>query len=153
MRIEKFEKFFNLVPLTPQEKGSDDIAEEIGDMIVELRIINKITQKELAERTGTKQPSIARLEKGTSLPSLKTLYKIAKELGTYLIPPKFGAVEDYQKPTEINERTSEELYIQRRYNSPKLIVVSSPVQEISEKTTVHKLNSQPNGQYMDSFMQ
>ena len=50
--------------------------------IIELRIRNKLTQKQLAQQIGTSQPSIARLESGNyhNL-SLSFLRRIAEALG------------------------------------------------------------------------
>ena len=39
-----------------------------------------LTQAQLAEMVGTRQPSIARLENGTSTPSLTFLTKVAEAL-------------------------------------------------------------------------
>jgi predicted transcriptional regulator len=39
-----------------------------------------LTQTQLAEKVGTKQPSIARLENGTTMPTLSSLKKIGKAL-------------------------------------------------------------------------
>ena len=44
----------------------------------------KISQTELAQRVGTKQPHIARLELGKALPRLDVLHKIAAALGLRL---------------------------------------------------------------------
>lgn len=56
-----------------------------------LRERRKITQSELAERVGTKQPAIARLESGRGVPKLDFLERIARALGTRLevrfVPP------------------------------------------------------------------
>jgi len=65
----------------------------VANLITEARIYSGYTQSELAKKIGTKQPSIARIERGTSLPSLSFLQKIAKALNTYLIAPKFGFME------------------------------------------------------------
>jgi transcriptional regulator with XRE-family HTH domain len=40
---------------------------------------------ELAQRTGTSQPSIARLERGQVSPTVITLDRIARALGTDLV--------------------------------------------------------------------
>ena len=53
---------------------------EIGYQVARLRIQRGITQAQLAEMVGTRQPSIARLENGTSVPSLSFLDRIAKAL-------------------------------------------------------------------------
>src|SRR5580704_1335454 len=44
-----------------------------------------VSQAELAARSGTSQPSIARLEKGQVSPTVITLDRIARALGTDLI--------------------------------------------------------------------
>ncbi len=53
---------------------------EIGYQFTRLRIQRGLTQAQLAEMVGTRQPSIARLENGTSVPSLSFLDRIAKAL-------------------------------------------------------------------------
>jgi DNA-binding XRE family transcriptional regulator len=57
-------------------------AEELepGYQIARLRILRGLTQIQLAERIGTRQPSIARLENGSSLPSISFLQKVAAAL-------------------------------------------------------------------------
>ena len=57
---------------------------EPGYQIARLRILRGLTQAQLAEMVGTRQPSIARLENGTSLPSLSFLKKIAAALNAKL---------------------------------------------------------------------
>lgn len=61
-----------------------DLAFDIGNMVIEARISRGITQIQLAKTVGTKQPSIARLERGESLPSMSFLDKVAKALDTNL---------------------------------------------------------------------
>jgi DNA-binding XRE family transcriptional regulator len=57
---------------------------EPGYQIARLRIARGLTQTQLAQMVGTKQPSIARLEKGDSTPSLAFLDKLAEALGARL---------------------------------------------------------------------
>jgi transcriptional regulator with XRE-family HTH domain len=73
-----------------------DLKFQISEMIIEARTIKGLTQAELAEKAGTKQPSIARVENGSVLPSLKFLNKLAQAMGTQLIPPKFAFMSNYQ---------------------------------------------------------
>lgn len=54
---------------------------KIQKEIIKLRIEQGISQKELAERIGTKQSAISRLENGTYNPSIVFLNKIALALG------------------------------------------------------------------------
>jgi len=53
---------------------------EPGYQIARLRIQHGLTQAQLAEMIGTRQPSIARLENGHSIPSLSFLQRIAEAL-------------------------------------------------------------------------
>jgi len=57
-------------------------AEELepGYQVARLRMLRGLTQAQLAEMVGTRQPSIARLENGSSNPSLSFLQKIATAL-------------------------------------------------------------------------
>jgi transcriptional regulator with XRE-family HTH domain len=67
-----------------QRQDADFVAEslelEAGYQIARLRILRGLTQAQLAEMVGTRQPSIARLENGSSVPSLSFLERIADAL-------------------------------------------------------------------------
>jgi len=53
---------------------------EPGYQIARLRIQHGLTQAQLAELVGTRQPSIARLESGERKPSLSFLQRVAEVL-------------------------------------------------------------------------
>ncbi|MGZ9165462.1 MAG: helix-turn-helix transcriptional regulator [Anaerolineales bacterium] len=53
---------------------------EPGYQIARLRIARGLTQAQLAELVGTRQPSIARIENGKTLPSLSFLERVASVL-------------------------------------------------------------------------
>jgi DNA-binding XRE family transcriptional regulator len=57
---------------------------ELAKMLIEKRIKKGMTQKELAEKIGTKQAAISRLESGNYNPSFLFLRKIAIALGSRL---------------------------------------------------------------------
>lgn len=52
--------------------------------MVEARISQNLTQKELAEKTGINQADISKLENGTRNPSLKLLKRLADGMGMTL---------------------------------------------------------------------
>lgn len=56
---------------------------DLAAVVIEARIRAGLTQSELAERIGTKQPAIARIE-GGQLPSTSTLKRIAEATGSRL---------------------------------------------------------------------
>jgi transcriptional regulator with XRE-family HTH domain len=67
-------------------EGYDALEEEfvVASLLVEARTRARLTQAELAERMGTSQSTIARLESGRARPSLSTLLRLAKATGTRL---------------------------------------------------------------------
>ncbi|HBH46659.1 MAG: transcriptional regulator [Candidatus Jacksonbacteria bacterium RIFOXYC2_FULL_44_29] len=52
--------------------------------LIQKRLEKGLTQKEIAEKVGTRQSAISRLESGTYNPSLAFLHKIAEALDTRL---------------------------------------------------------------------
>jgi transcriptional regulator with XRE-family HTH domain len=70
---------------------------QIAQLIIDMRKAAKLTQQELANRTGIKQPQLARIETGSQMPRLDTLANLAKEAGydveIHLIP-KSPSVEN-----------------------------------------------------------
>jgi len=54
----------------------------VGDRIKELRLLNKMTQSELAERVGLTYVQIGRYEKQKSNPSADVLQRLAEALNT-----------------------------------------------------------------------
>jgi len=59
-------------------KAYEDL--EPAYQVARLRIMRGLTQKELADLVGTKQPSIARLESGSDLPRLSFLQRVVEAL-------------------------------------------------------------------------
>ncbi len=64
------------------KKEYEKLAPEFAviNAVLRARIEKGLTQKELAEKVGTKQSAIARLESGKANPSIGFLQKIAKAL-------------------------------------------------------------------------
>lgn len=67
-------------------KEWEDIQPEMDVIraMVDARISQNLTQKELTERTGIHQADISKLEKGTRNPSLKLLKRLADGMGMTL---------------------------------------------------------------------
>ena len=55
---------------------------KMGKRIKELRTEGELSQKDLAERVGVAQNTIAQYEKGTAKPSLEVLVKLAATFNT-----------------------------------------------------------------------
>ncbi|MBE5832625.1 MAG: helix-turn-helix transcriptional regulator [Butyrivibrio sp.] len=57
---------------------------QIKRMLVAARIEKKMTQKDLAEKSGVRQSNISRIESGACVPTITTLKELAKGLGKTL---------------------------------------------------------------------
>ena len=68
------------------KKEWEDIQPELDVIraMINARISQNLTQKELAERTGINQADISKLENGTRNPSLKLLKRLAAGMGMAL---------------------------------------------------------------------
>lgn len=85
--MSEFQEFLN-EQLQDEEfrKEWEDIQPEMDVIraMVDARISQNLTQKELAERTGINQADISKLENGTRNPSLKLLKRLADGMGMTL---------------------------------------------------------------------
>ncbi len=80
----KYEEFKSKMLENPEvKKEYDALASEyeLVSQLIKARQEKHLTQKELAEKVGTKQASIARLESGNYNPTFNFLQKIAAALG------------------------------------------------------------------------
>jgi len=78
----------------------------IAQRVKRERMQKGLRQEDLAEMVGIKRPNIVRLEKGTHMPLISTLQKVALalnlEMGSLMTPPKKSA-EDMREFTEMAE--------------------------------------------------
>ena len=77
--------------MTPEERAEHDqayaeaqLAVEVGERIRAAREAARLSQRELAERMGTSQAAVARLEGGGVGATLTTLHRVAVALGMEL---------------------------------------------------------------------
>jgi len=85
--MENFTKFKKRILKDEQvRKEYDALASEfaIAEAVIGKRLENGMSQAELAEKVGTKQSAISRLESGNYNPSIKLLEKVAKALNLKL---------------------------------------------------------------------
>jgi len=66
------------IPLRDQFE-SEAIAFRLGELLKEARKEAKLTQEELAQKTGTKKSYISRIESGKSEIQLSTLYRLIRQ--------------------------------------------------------------------------
>ena len=80
-----FEVFKARMLADPEVKREYDALEQefaIASELIRARARAGLSQAELAERMGTSQSAIARLESGQTLPSTKTLIRFAEATGS-----------------------------------------------------------------------
>ncbi len=85
--MSEFRELLNEQLKDPEFKREwDDIQPEMNVVraMIDARLSQNLTQKELAERTGINQAEISRLENGTRNPSLKLLKRLANGMGMEL---------------------------------------------------------------------
>ena len=85
--MSEFRELLNEQLKDPEfKKEWDDIQPEMDVIraMIDARLSQNLTQKELAERTGINQAEISRLENGTRNPSLRLLKRLADGLGMEL---------------------------------------------------------------------
>lgn len=64
-----------------QEHGeAGALAREVEQVLTQYRWTHSLSQQQLAERLGVKQPQVARLESGLVNPSMDTLVRISERL-------------------------------------------------------------------------
>ena len=69
----------NIVP--PAERAKIDFEVALIGKLIEARETKGLSQKQLADLAGLKQPAIARLESMKATPQIDTLFKILQPLG------------------------------------------------------------------------
>ncbi len=80
-RFKKVKKIALKDPGTRKAYREMDLEFSIVSQIIEKRIQLGLSQKDLALKIGTKQPSIARFESGTYNPTVVFLQKVSRALG------------------------------------------------------------------------
>lgn len=82
---EKFDTFEDYLGdetrVTPAERAQIEFETALIGKIIEAREEKGLSQRDLAEISGVKQPAIARLESMRSTPQIDTLFKILSPLG------------------------------------------------------------------------
>lgn len=84
LKFRNFDELEKELLSDPETKRLYDEMEaeyQVISAVIGKRLKNKMSQKQLADRMGTKQSAISRLESGNSNPSINFLSKVAKALG------------------------------------------------------------------------
>ncbi|MDA8135957.1 MAG: helix-turn-helix transcriptional regulator [Desulfobacteraceae bacterium] len=79
---EKHQEMLNSDPEYAQSFVDMEEEFQFTEELIKARIRSGLTQKQLAEKMGTTQSTIARLESGTSIPTLRSLKRYAQATGS-----------------------------------------------------------------------
>ncbi|MDY6296016.1 MAG: helix-turn-helix transcriptional regulator [Schwartzia succinivorans] len=75
---------FDREHFTPEEIAESDLRVALITAMIQARKEQGLSQRDLEEISGVKQPQIARLEKGDSNPQLNTILKVLAAMGKTL---------------------------------------------------------------------
>ena len=67
--------------ISPEQQAEIQLEQDIIEATIEARKKNKLTQRELSQKSGIKQPVIARIEKYVNSPRTSTLIKMLYPMG------------------------------------------------------------------------
>ncbi len=84
LNFDYFKKEWMQDPNFEREYNSLELEFEIALELLNARKKSGLTQKEIAERMGTTQSVVARLESGKAIPNIKTLEKYAQATGGHI---------------------------------------------------------------------
>ena len=76
---------------SPEQIAESDMRVSIMSELIKARNEQGITQKQLEDMSGVKQPVIARMEHGTSNPQIETVLKVLAPLGKTLAVVPIGS--------------------------------------------------------------
>ena len=102
---EEFEKELNI---TPEQEEEIRIEMEIMQASIEARKKEKITQKEISEKSGLTQSVVARVESGTHSPTMQTMVKYLHAIGYTLkvVPNNNHKVASKPAGHKVNNKTN-----------------------------------------------
>ncbi len=76
---------------SPEQIAESDMRVSIMSELIKARNEQGITQKQLEDMSGVKQPVIARMEHGTSNPQIETVLRVLAPLGKTLAVVPIGS--------------------------------------------------------------
>ena len=77
----KWKEYEKTLNITPEDEEMINLEMSLIEAVIEAREKSGLTQKQLSELCGVKQPVIARLESAAHSPQINSILKILKPLG------------------------------------------------------------------------
>ena len=76
-----WEEYRKTLNLTPEEEAAIELERSLIEAVIEARESKGLSQQQLSELCGVKQPSIARLERAVHSPQVNSIIRILQPLG------------------------------------------------------------------------
>ena len=89
-----WKEFRKTLNITPEEEDIINLEKSLIKAVVEAREESGMTQKQLSELCGIKQPVIARLESAAHSPQVKSMIRVLKPLGYTLAVVKDEGIKE-----------------------------------------------------------
>ena len=80
-KFTEWKEFEKELDISPEQEAEIQLEKDIIEATIEARKKNKLTQRELSQKSGVKQPVIARIEKYVNSPQTSTLIKLLYPMG------------------------------------------------------------------------
>ena len=80
-KFKKWEDFEKELNITPEQEAEIQLEMDLIEATIEARKKSNLSQRELSEKTGIKQPAIARIESRSRSPQAMTLIKMLYPMG------------------------------------------------------------------------
>ena len=80
-KFTKWEDFEKELNITPEQEAEIRLEMDLIEATIEARKKCNLSQRELSERSGIKQPAIARIEKQSHSPQVATLMRLLYSMG------------------------------------------------------------------------
>jgi len=97
------------------------LARLVAAQLIKYRSVNKLSQRELAEELGKRQPYVARLEAGETNPDFETLVNISQALGIEFV---IDIAPTAKAPKLVTKRIAAE-HATKRQNGVSVVVAAS----------------------------
>lgn len=78
---ESWKSIRKKLAISPEQEAEVQLEKDIIEATIEARKRNKLSQRELSQKSGVRQPVIARIEKYKNSPQANTLIKLLYPMG------------------------------------------------------------------------
>ncbi len=85
MELQEENRTGNRKGAEAEERDTLDVENQIQSALIKARAESKLTQSELAVKSGIRQSNISRIERGSAIPRIDTLVALAKAMGKKVI--------------------------------------------------------------------